>query len=245
VDPDATEASAGSADNAPDVPVNLELATGDKGFVSLAMANWTAAAEKLTAALSFIAAVPAARFELASEMDEEIHTQPVLSLAQTKYIPPLYFTDLTITAGRPASCPCPCIPGTPAADVAKTIEGAMAAGPVGGFLWTLRTAGGPWTSAAPFEKPAAPTAAEKAVPFFDPVKDKVIAPAQALAFSKGTEKIVDDFLADEQAAVARSANALATSGKQIPCTVTSPDGSPAPCLFPGKVAAEIPQDDAR
>jgi hypothetical protein len=223
----------------------MELTTGDKGFVVLAMANWTAAAEKVTAALAFIAAVPATRFELASEMDEEIITQPELSLVQTGYIPPLYFADLTITAGRPANCPCPCIPGTPAADVAKSIEAAMTAGKVAGFSWTLRTSGGPWTSAAPFAKPLAPTAEEKAVPFFDPVKDKVIAPAQALAFSKGTEKIVDDFEAEEQAAVARSATALSTSGKQIPCTVTSPDGSPAPCLFPGKVAAEIPQDDAR
>jgi hypothetical protein len=245
VDAAATEAATGSADNAPDVPVNMELVSGDKGFVALAMANWTAAAEKVTAALAFVSAVPVTRFELVSEMDEAVITQPDLSLAQTGYIPPLYFSDLTITAGRPAGCPCPCIPGTPAADVAKTIEAAITAGPVAGFSWTFRASGGgPWASGA-FEKPATPTAEEKAVPYFDPVKDKVVAPAQALAFSKGTEKMVDDFEADEQAAVARSANALSTSGKQIPCTVTSPDGSPAPCLFPGKVAAEIPQDDPR
>jgi len=245
-DPLATEAASGTVDNAPDVPVNMELASGDKGFVALAMANWTAAAEKVTTALSFIAAVPVARFEFTSEMAEEVFTQPDLSLAQTGYIPPLYFTGLTITAGRPASCPCPCIPGTPAADVAKSIEAAMTAGPVAGFSWTFRASGGdgPWASAS-FAKPTTPTAEEKAVPFFDPVKDKVVAPAQALAFSKGTAKIVDDFEAGQQAAVARAAEALSTSGKQVPCTVTSPDGSPAPCLFPGKVAAEIPQDDAR
>jgi hypothetical protein len=243
-DPSATEAASGTADSAPDVPVNMELVTGDKGFVALAMSNWTAASEKVTAALSFISAVPVTRFELASEMDEAVITQPDLSLAQTGYIPPLFFTDLTITAGRPANCPCPCIPGTPAADVAKTLEAAMTGGPVGGFSWTFRASGGPWASGA-FQKPATPTAEEKAVPYFDPVKDKVVAPAQALAFSKGTAKIVDDFEAEEQAAVARSAQALSTSGKQVPCTVTSPDGSPAPCLFPGKIAAEIPQDDAR
>jgi hypothetical protein len=244
VDTSAAEAAAGSVDNAPDVPVNMELVTADKGFVALAMANWTAAAEKVTAALSTIAAVPVDRFELASEMDEAVITQPDLSLVQTGYIPPLYFSDLTITAGRPANCPCPCIPGTPAAEVAKTIEAAITGGKVGGFSWTFRASGGPWALAA-FEKPTTPTAEEKAVPYFDPVKDKVVAPAQALAFSKGTSKIVDEFEAEEQAAVARSATALSTSGKQVPCTVTSPDGSPAPCLFPGKVAAEIPQDDAR
>jgi len=224
----------------------MELASGDKGFVALAMSNFTAAAEKVTAAFSFIAAVPVTRFELSSGMDEEVITQPDLSMVQTKtgYVPPLFFTALTITAGRPANCPCPCIPGTPAADVAKAIEGAMTSGPVAGFSWTYRAAG-PWTSAAPFEKPKVPTAEEKAVPFFDPVKDKVVAPAQALAFSKGTAKIVDDFEAEQQAAVARAATALSTSGKQVPCTVTSPDGNPAPCLFPGKVAAEIPQDDPR
>jgi len=245
-DPAATEGQAtASADNAPDVPVNMELASGDKGFVALAMANWTAAAEKVTAALSVVAAVPAVRFELASEMDEKINIQPDLSLVQTEYIPPLYFADLTITAGRPAGCPCPCIPGTPAADVAQAIQAAMTAGPVAGFAWTFRAAGGPWASTALFEKPPMPTAEEKAVPFFDPVKDKVVAPAQALAFSKGTQALVDAFEADEQAAAGRAAVATSTSGKQIPCTVTSPDGSPAPCLFPGKVAAEIPQDDAR
>merc|ERR1719161_1423675 len=81
-----------------------------------------------------------------------------------------------------------------------------------------------------------PTAEEKAVPFFDPVKDKVVAPAQALAFSKGTQALVDAFEADEQAAAGRAAVATSTSGKQIPRTVTSPDGSPAPPA-PGPAAA--------
>jgi hypothetical protein len=259
-DPLGTPVNASAADAAAaplavvaDAMVQLELASADKRLVALALSNWTAAEQAIVPAFAALTSVPVSRFTLVSEMEgaltqeETLHKvqtsgKSVVSFAQVGSPPSLLFAGLSISPGMPADCNCPCMPGTPAHEVAALLEKALEAGPVGGFFFTFRQSVQPWAGAVQFTKPAEVDKKDKAVPHFDPAKEKVIAPAQALAFSNMTKNIVDQFETDEQAAAGRAADALSKSGREVPCTVTSPDGMSAPCIFPGKVSAEIPQD---
>lgn len=247
VNASAAEAAAAPVVAVADVPVHLELASADKRLVALSLSNWTATEGAVLPAFAALTSVPVSRFTLVSEMEGALSQEETLlkvqeSFAQVDSPPSLVFAALSISPGTPESCDCPCMPSTAAHEVAAILEKAIEAGPVGGFFFTFRQSTQPWAGAMQFTKPAEVDKKEKTVPHFDPAQEKVIAPAQALAFSNMTKNLVDQFEAEEQAAANRAADALSKAGREVPCTATSPDGTGAPCIFPGKVSAEIPQD---
>lgn len=225
----------------PDIPQVLELACADQRFVALALDNFTAAAVQLGGAFATIAKVPATRFALVSEMQKKPPAKSPIALLQQR-APVLYFLQVDVLAGRSKECPCPCIPGTPALQVAQELQAALNAGPVGGFAFTARF-GGRWSGNQTFPKPAPPPADARVAPFYDAgATAQSQTTMQAWAFSNATKSVVDDFENELHASMDRAANALSNSGSEIPCTRTSPDGLASPCLYPGKIAAEIPID---
>lgn len=230
----------------PDVPKVLELACSDQRFVALALSNWTAVGSNLAAAFAKIAAVPATRFALLSEMQSApayiAPGQPVrkpLTLLQQR-APVLYFFQVDISPGRAGECPCPCIPGTPAAQVATALLAALNAQAVDGFSFAARY-GGLWKGTATFPPPAVVPAPTRATPHYAAGPAPLTA-EQAWAFSNATRGVVDDFVGEQEASMMRAAEALGKAQKaQLPCTRTN-GGLPGPCISPGKVSAEVPQD---
>jgi len=228
----------------PDVPKQLELFSDDQRFVSLAMSDWAKVSAQLAASFATIAAVPATRFKLVSEMQSApalTKPRPRLALLERSgaRVPVLFFFAVDITPGRPAECPCPCIPGTAAAKVADQLLAALS-GPVDGFQFAARM-GGVWSGNQTFPAPVAPPPSVRDAPMFKAATEMPLTPTQAWAFSNATKGVVDDFESGLHASMERAATALGGGG-QIPCTRTVPGGVAGPCHFPGKIAGEIPMD---